>query len=165
MNEHYQAVLNDLLQKREPLLKQMDDLAAKIEEFNLLIEGIRTAMTNSALGVSGLSGSSSDVEPPSSYYKHMSMRWAILRLLADHCKGEAMPTSSIADCLIRGGFAQSSNFNSKVSAILSQMLGKGEVEKKNQDWAICGHGREVWDSIKKGDKYATRHLDAPNDLE
>lgn len=152
MNEnmllYYKGVLEDLESKKAPL-------KAQIAELEQLIEGIRKNMPSKLLNALMTTPLAST--EPEERFKNMSMRWAILQYLSE-VTPESRPTSDIASSLISGGFPNSLNFNSKVSAILSQMAAKNEAVRDDQEWKISQHGRDIWEAIKVGDKYINRHL-------
>jgi hypothetical protein len=139
---YYQGVLQDLEERKAPL-------EAKLKEIEALMEGIQKLMPAKPLyrvSVTSLER-----------YKNMSMRWAILQHLTEFADS-ALPTAEIANGLSTNGFEPTGSFNSKVSAILSQMVTKNEVEKDGQNWMISDHGRVMWESIKHSEKYINRHV-------
>jgi hypothetical protein len=162
MNEHYAAVLEDLKSRRIPITTEIESLSKKLSEIDLLISGIN----NMSVDVPS-SDTISLLDPfpsPSMPYVLMSMRWAILYMLVEHTD-TALTSAEIGSRLIKGGFNESSNFNSKVSAILSQMLVRTEVEKAEMGWVSSKHGEDVWKNIKIGDKFKNRHLNGELNLE
>ncbi len=89
-------------------------------------------------------------------YAGISVRWAILFFLADHATG-AQPLGSIADALRAGGSTtKAQSFNSNVSAVLSQMVTKGELVKHEDGFQLTDHGKAVWHSIKNSEKFLHR---------
>lgn len=132
---------------------QIDDLSKKVDQLSGVIAGLQEMLELPIERVALKAESSAEQDLP---YKNMSMRWGVLNLLSEHTD-HPLPTAEIAARLVAGGYPQSTNFNSKVSAILSQMLSKLEVAKDGQDWCIRQHGKEVWESIKRGEKYLNRH--------
>jgi hypothetical protein len=98
--------------------------------------------------------------PQRAMFQNISMRWAILWLLSENAAGPAT-TPNVADLLRDGGFAERPNFNSIVSAILSQMVGKGEVAKTDGGYVLTHNGASAWDAIRRSDKFLNRHSD-PN---
>jgi hypothetical protein len=160
MNEHYIAVLADLTARRKPIASEINALAKRLEELDALINGIQSVAVKTDKAASDTPGPlDSTVD-----YSDMSMRWAILYMLTEHTTN-TLTTAEISSRMTAGGFILSPNFNSKVSAILSQMSAKDEVERDEFGWAISTHGKEVWKSIKVGDKFINRHNNGAVDLE
>ena len=69
-----------------------------------------------------------------------------------------MPTGQIANALREGGAANAKkpNFNSIVSAILSQMVAKGELLRTGSGFTVTATGRSAWDAIEKSERFVNR---------
>ena len=94
-------------------------------------------------------------EGPLGPFSGMSVRWAILKLLAED-GGTPMATGDIAKKLEEGGVkSKGQRFASIVSAVLSDMRNnKGEVETVADGlYLLTQKGHEVWDTIKKSARY------------
>ena len=155
---HYNAVLRDLIEKKRPLHERLDELArlrdsvvVQLEELDVLISGMNkfavveqdyVLPTQNELTLLGV-------------YSHMSMRWASLKLLFGR-KGEFLTTAAIASALLEGGYPSSPNFNSKLSAILGQMVSKNEVERGSDGWRITETGLNRWAAIRESERYTNR---------
>lgn len=94
--------------------------------------------------------------PERAIYQNISIRWAILWFLSESVGPVQTPV--IANALRNGGVAERPNFNSIVSAILSQMAQKAELERAGEGgYQLTDIGRAVWDGIKRGEKFLNRH--------
>ena len=78
----------------------------------------------------------------------MSVRWAILNLLAEDAN-HPMTTGDIAVALQQGGITSSGkNFAGNVSAVLSDMSRtRGEAASKDEGWVITEIGKSAWAHI------------------
>jgi hypothetical protein len=103
-------------------------------------------------------------------YDGMSVRWAILGLLAeDPAAVGGMTTPEMTAAITAGGFRSpaAKNFAANVSAVVSDMVKKKlELELiADGKYAITPYGREVWEGIKRNPQYRYRRLtialDAP----
>ncbi len=162
--EHFVGVLTTFETKEQNLTKQIGELQSELNRYQGLITDLKKELeqissTSIGFAVQELLNAKDDP------YKNMSMRWAILYLLAEHTD-TALPTAEIASRILAGGdFTNSSNFTSKVSAILGQMVAKGELERFGPDWRILPLGREIWETIKKGEKFLNRHTHGAFEIE
>ena len=96
-------------------------------------------------------------------YAGMSIRWAILRYFSEHADGP-QTLGIIADTLRAGGStSKAQSFNSNISAVLSQMVGKDELAKAEDGFSITQHGRDVWQGIRNSEKYLIRTSDEARD--
>jgi len=93
--------------------------------------------------------------PERAVYQNISIRWAVLWFLSESVG--PVQTPAIADALRNGGVAERPNFNSIVSAILSQMAQKGEVIRAESGWQLTDTGYAVWESVKRSEKFLNRH--------
>ncbi|MEK7994252.1 MAG: hypothetical protein AAB403_10650 [Planctomycetota bacterium] len=143
MKEHYAAVLRDLEVRRAQCQRELTELEQ-------IIGGIRKQ-----LSVPISVGSS--LPNVAGKFANMSVRWAILNLLAEESTAP-MTTPAVADALRLGGISSDGkNFNSNVSAVLSTMANeRKEVESTEHGYVITQHGRQVWESIKASPKWQNR---------
>lgn len=151
MLDHYQAVLRDLEQRRTRLQAELKD----VEETAGRIRKLMSPQVS-------LFGPTPTIPVPSvavsqSRYSGMSVRWAILCLLAEDAP-RPLGTGEIAQILRDGGItSQSRSFNSNVSAVLSVMANnRGEVETIEGGYRLTAHGRDVWNGIKLTPQYQNR---------
>lgn len=144
MIDHYKAVLNDLEKQRADLDKH--------------IEFIRNQLSHQA--------DTTAVLPPREAgkpnYAGMSLRWAILNVLADTSR--SLSTGEITQKLLDGGMPETGKrFSSNVSAVLSAMVNaRYEVESKDGAYAITDHGQTVWNGIKGTPQYQARFNPSPS---
>lgn len=148
-----QTLLNHLMASYEHLESKRLRLRKEYEELDATLQGLRKEIVK-LRGIQPQLFPSSAI-PERSVYQNISIRWAILWLLSEAVG--PMTTPNIADALRNGGVAERPNFNSIVSAILSQMAQKAEVERIDNAWLLTIPGRSVWDSIKRSDKFLNRH--------
>ena len=96
--------------------------------------------------------------PNDGQYVGISIRWAVLALFSESGP-ERQSLGRIADALRAGGATtKGQSFNSNVSAVLSVMVGKGELDKNEEGFALTGHGHIVWQGIRTSEKFAARSL-------
>jgi hypothetical protein len=141
--EHYRAVLNDLQSQRNLYQFKIQEIDNAISSLHRLIpedakdELPAPAMVNpsAAVVVRGK-------------YAGMSVRWAILNLLAEDAN-HPMSTGEIAVALQQGGITSSGkNFAGNVSAVLSDMSRtRGEAVSNDDGWVITEIGKSAWAHI------------------
>jgi hypothetical protein len=90
-------------------------------------------------------------------YAGISVRWSVLLFLAERATG-AETLGTIADALRAGGStSKAQSFNSNVSAVLSQMVSKGELAKIDDRFTLTDHGKAVWHGIRNSEKFLNRN--------
>jgi hypothetical protein len=151
--DHYQAVLSDLELRRSRCQKELADLEQTIA-------GIRKLLASSASLFVGTPITSRTAEPssnPEEKYANMSQRWAILKFLAEDATGP-MKAAEIAIALLNGGVrSNGKDFAGNVSAVISTMKAKGEVEQaEDGGHRLTDNGRLAWAAIKHSPKYVNR---------
>jgi hypothetical protein len=86
--------------------------------------------------------------PNAGRFSSISVRWAVLWLLNDDLT-EGASTPEIAQHLLSDGVtSKSTNFNSNVSAVLSAMRDRGEVQQDATKWFLTDDGRQAWSHIR-----------------
>jgi len=156
MNEHYAVVLADLQTRRAKL-------AVEIQQIDAAISGLRTLIGQSAEVAPGFSPRSSlpqqmhGASLDSTRFSNVSVRWGVLWYLAEFAEGY-VKTATIADALLRGGYkSKAAQFPNLVSAVLSNMKTKEEVEANSDDGAtgyqLTEKGRQTWTAIRQGHKF------------
>lgn len=166
MNEHYRAVLADLQRRRSAL-------EAEIAEIDLAIGPLRrlafpSPESHPAPPYSVVSGQAVVVAPLApgvavskpqlqlgNRYAGLSVRWAVLWHLAEVADGY-MRTGEITQAIKDGGYhTDSSHFGNAVSAVLSGMRAKGELEasEDGSGYRISDAGRSTWSLIKQEPKF------------
>ena len=143
IRDHMLATLSHLSIKRARMLSELD----KTEAFIRLIKQEIESLEHSA-------PLPFDLSPKP--YEGMSVRWSVFMYLAEYGGGIGT-LSTIADALRSGGLSsKGQSFNSNVSAVLSQMSNKGEIEKNGDRFNLTQHGRTVWEGIQKSEKFLNR---------
>ena len=143
--EHYNAVLRDIRAKQAKYRQELAELdQAEIAIGKLLASqaSLFTAIPQSN---------------PAARYSNMSVRWAVLNLLSEDATGP-LATPEIARRLEEGGITtKGARFSSIVSAVISTMKAKGEVEGEGT-YQLTQMGREAWQHIKITPRYMNRGL-------
>jgi len=141
--EHYRAVLDDLQKQRDVLQYRIKEVDTAITSLHRLIP----EEAKSELPTPAMPNVPSAVVP-SGKYAGMSVRWAILNLLAEDATAP-MTTGDIAEAIRRGGIQTSGkSFSGNVSAVLSGMNhDRHEVVSGERGWAITEIGRSAWTHI------------------
>lgn len=149
MDQHYQAVLRDLEQRRAHIQEQLAELDQAIAVVRKTVPSSASVRPDGAPQPLHVASSGK--------YMGMSMRWAILNLLAEDASAP-MPTSEVAAALQAGGISSSGkSFISNVSAVLSVMANtRKEIESAEGGYRITEHGREVWKGVKGTEQYQNR---------
>jgi hypothetical protein len=157
MNEHYAAVLSDLRARRAKLETELRDVDVAITSIQKLLGGT----TAVALGSSPqFSPQAPAVLPaptlkPQHRFSNISVRWSVLWYLAEDMADKFARTSEIANALLAGGYkSEAVRFANLVSAVLSGMKGKGEVETNDDGgYRLTEQGRLTWANIRIGSKF------------
>lgn len=157
MLEHYREVLKDLETRHANALRETKSLEQTIA-------GIRALMANSAsLFIPARLEPTLPLEAPempSGQYAGMSVRWAILKMLAED-SAHPMKTPEITKALVAGGLrGKGEDFGASVSAVVSVMAKqRNEVERVPEiegAYRLTENGRLAWAAIKHSPKYINR---------
>ena len=122
------------------------ELQAKMAEIDRLIPGIQARLTKSTEAHRPMEAKRltppREGQPAMLPFTGLSLRKALLKLLAGRGIGAVMKTAEIVPALSAGGVqSKAQSFASNVSATLSVMQSKhGEVEWTNGGWAITDVG-------------------------
>jgi hypothetical protein len=159
MNEHYMAVLADLRGRRAKLEAELHDVDAAIGGLQRLLG---ETLTPSAVPLASSPQSSPNADvtqqphvqapQPHSRFTNISVRWGTLWYLAEDAH-DFVKTGEIANALLAGGYkTKAVNFPNMVSAVLSAMKDKGEVETKEDGggYRLTEQGRRTWNAIRQG---------------
>lgn len=159
---NYDDVLKDLELRRNQCKEELRRLTEEARSLDQVIAGLRQLA--SPVGAEPDTATRAQRPPiselrssPAAAYAGLSVRWAILYLLAEHALGP-LGRTDIADKLHQGGITSAAqNFASNVSAVLSGMANaRREVEQIGSGYQITPHGREVWEGIKRTPQWAAR---------
>lgn len=88
-------------------------------------------------------------------YSGISVRWAVLGFLAEEATGP-MGTGAIAEALEQRGVKKAgpSRFGNIVSAVISHLKSKGELEAVDGGlYQLTKAGREMWGMIRASAKF------------
>jgi hypothetical protein len=141
--EHYRAVLDDLQSQRNELQYRIKEIDTAITSLHRLIpEAARNEFPTPAMP------SVPSAVVPHGKYAGMSVRWAILNLLAEDATAP-MTTGDIAEALLKGGIQTSGkSFSGNVSAVLSGMNhDRKEVFSNATGWVVTETGKSAWAHI------------------
>lgn len=144
LKTHYDVVIRDLESRKNTHRHAIEEHKRALEEIDQTISGIKNLNArmngSQAWGISPAAGQK---------YTTISMRWAILHILGEF--HDPMTSADIAEALKAGGAnSRGKNFNSNVSAVLSNMKSAREevTLSKSGKWAITETGRSMLDHIK-----------------
>ena len=157
LDEQYQAVLRDLGERRAHHVKAITELDAMIAGIGRQLQAMGGELPL-VVSQSTLAASGQPDADESRKFADMSVRWAILKLLAR--ADQPRTTGEIAKVLETGGVeSKGQRFNSIVSAVLSDMKSKkGEVESVEAGcYQLTNQGHEAWQHIEKSSRYLNRH--------
>lgn len=166
-SDSYSIVLKDLEDRQRRCLEEIQRWSLEQKTIAQTITSLRQiSLTQEVLPfaipqrneVSSTVPQHSSLVPGLAVYSGLSTRWAILYLLAEHATGP-LGRSEIAKALVDGGITSTAqSFASNVSAVLSGMVNdRKEVEQvENAGYRITGHGREVWEGVKRTPQWASR---------
>ncbi|HWT65986.1 MAG TPA: hypothetical protein VN151_07710 [Terracidiphilus sp.] len=156
-----ETLLNNLLAVYDHLEHKRQKLKKEYEDVEQVLTGVRREI--SALKATQALLFPESERPERKKYQNISMRWAILWHLSESVGPLQTPT--VADGLREGGVSERPNFNSIVSAILSQMSQKSEVERVEGGYRLTNSGQQTWDGIRRSEKFLNRHTVPASDAE
>jgi hypothetical protein len=87
-------------------------------------------------------------------YTKMSIRWAVLAFMSEVARGP-LGTGAIASALEARGMTTNgpSKFGNLVSAVISNLRSKGEIDGTEGMYELTQAGRSMWAHIKASPKY------------
>jgi hypothetical protein len=141
--EHYRAVLDDLQNQRNVLQYRIKEIDTAITSLHRLIPNeAKDELPTPAMP------NIQRADVPQGKYAGMSVRWAILNLLAEDATAP-MATGDIAEALLKGGIvSKGKSFSGNVSAVLSGMNhDRQEVVFQGDGWVITETGKSAWTHI------------------
>jgi len=140
-DETYEATIKALTERRNRLTAEAEALDQAISI--LASAGLATGSNYEKVTVS--TGRVAQGSP--GVYSLLSMRWACLWILSQAGK-VGLSTASVAELLERGGrISRAERFASSVSAVLSNMKMKGEVEPIGNYWVLTQLGHAALKAI------------------
>ena len=148
LKSSYEAVLHDLEVERNEAQEQITSLQARLKELHNSISTL-TRRLSPDVSVSPSSHSLTPSRLPNRRYASMSVRWAILDLLAE---SEPKTTAEIAEVLIAAGVqTKAANFANNVSAVLSTTMKEQHKEVQqlpDGKWQLTENGRSAIEHIR-----------------
>ena len=177
MKEHYAAVLADLQERKSSLEAELRDIDVMIGGLkrmvggDALLQGILPSPQGSpsALGlaqaIDRLPGVNLALLESRSRFSNLSVRWGLIWYLAEDVEVQrprdrkevagSAKTGEIANALLAGGYrSQAERFPNLVSAVLSGMKTKGEVEiSEDGGYRLTDQGTHTWQSIRHSAKF------------
>jgi hypothetical protein len=167
MTSLYQQTLNDLELRRAKCIEDLNKSREDLNKLEAAITGLRAAMDiNLNVNIEPGENVAVHIAKPSDHeqrYANMSVRWAILKLLAEGggLIGRPMKSAEISDELTSGGNDKASR--ATVSAVISDMVKKRqELERQDVEqsedggYQLTETGKHAWNAIKHSPKYANR---------
>ena len=148
----HEIVLRDLEEERNEALQQVVAFNNRVKEINQSISTLRRRLNPDGVSSSLLSPIPSRL--PGKKYAFMSVRWAILDLLAE---SEPKTTAEIAEALIAAGVqTKAANFANNVSAVLSTTMKEqhNEVQQLQEGkWELTENGKSAIEHIRTTPKF------------
>jgi hypothetical protein len=166
MTDFYSAIFADLTTRRAAVAAELNRLDAAIAALKPLV-GSETTGTQTQSVPAPVSGvvvlthtprpepvAADNSRPETGHYGNLSVRWAALWHFAEFADGP-MRNSEVADAIRAGGYhSGAGSFPNAVSAVLSGMRAKGEIDGTPEiGYSLTEKGREIWQSIKKSDRF------------
>jgi hypothetical protein len=149
----YEAVLHDQESERDEVQQQVSAGQARLKELHNSISTLLKRLSPDAIVLHSLD-SVTPSRPPSRKYATMSVRWAILDLLAE---SEPKTTAEIAEALIAAGVqTKAANFVNNVSAVLSTTMKEAHDEVQqlpDSKWKLTDNGRSAIEHIRNLPKF------------
>lgn len=154
LHDSYAAVLADMRERRVRLgveIRELDNAIASLERLANL--GTHRPPSPPATVAQPAIQHGAD-EQTEGNYARISVRWAVLWHLTEF-SARPEKTGEITDALTRGGYvSQAGKFGNFVSAVLSTMKAKGEVQTtEDGGFFVTDSGRQTWRAIKQGVKF------------
>lgn len=153
LKSSYDAVLRDLEAERDERIKQVAEHQGRIRELNVSISTLYKRL-NTDNTPSATSGEAILSHPANQKYASLSVRWAILDMMAN---SEPKSTAEIADALINLGVqTKAANFANNVSAVLSTTMKEhhNEVEQlPDGKWCLTENGRSAIEHIRTTSRF------------
>jgi hypothetical protein len=150
---HYRFVLDDLREQRDRLKQDLAETEAAISALQRRVPAANVA--DMPLVPSYMSAAAESRPDAAVDYTKMSLRWAVLSYLSDVAKGPAGTGAITAALEARGMQSRSqSRFGNLVSAVLSNLRVKGEVQAVDDGlYQLTEAGRTMWAHIKTSPKF------------
>ncbi len=138
----YLSVLRDLEKRRQAVGEHLKRLQGEYESIGQIIEGLTLLVSTDMSGHTDLTASENNGSLAA-----MSMRWAILTVVGKS-PDVAMSVSDIIEALKDGGFPTSDKLRANAGAVLSRMVGRGELANNGNSYAITLNGQTALKAIQ-----------------
>ena len=158
MSETYTSILAELIRRRDALTAELNGLNTAISAIIPLVGSETTApriiQASTPLPPAAVPTTTTDLISLVGNYSRLSVRWAALWHLAEFARGP-MRNGEIADAIRAGGYhSGAGSFPNAVSAVLSGMRAKGEIDGNAElGYYLTDLGKEIWNTIKRSDRF------------
>lgn len=164
MTETYAPILAGLTRRRDELEAELASVNAAIANILPLAAGENpgympkiVSRPSQPPGHSGIVGPHFDTmaaQTKVGNYSQISVRWAALWHLAEFATGP-MRNGEIADAILTGGYRSGAgSFPNAVSAVLSGMRQKGEIDgSPDTGYSLTDFGRHIWETIRRSERF------------
>jgi hypothetical protein len=154
MTETYRSILTELTKRRDTLMAELRGVTAAIAAIVPLANGESPAAHTPQQVESPALHPSASLAPRTGDYSRISVRWSALWHLAEFAQGP-MRNAEVADAILEGGYhSGAGSFPNAVSAVLSVMRAKGELDGSPEvGYSLTDQGRNIWRSIKQSDRF------------
>jgi hypothetical protein len=173
MADTYTSILAELVKRREAITVELRGVNAAIAAILPLVGGESAAsrLTQPAVNIDIVpvirpTTAHVTATPRVGNYSRLSVRWAALWHLAEFAQGP-MRNAEVADAIRSGGYhSGASSFPNAVSAVLSSMRSKGEIDGSPEaGYYLTDKGREIWETIKRSDRFRSVMTDSSSPTE
>jgi hypothetical protein len=158
MTETYTSILAELMRRRDALTLELSGVNAAIEAIRPLLQGESYAPSSVARSsqphpVANVIPSAAPT-PQIGNYANLSVRWAALWHLAEFARGP-MRNAEVAEAILAGGYhSGAGSFPNAVSAVLSGMRSKGEIDGNPEiGYYLTDKGKEIWHTIRRSERF------------
>lgn len=157
MSETYATILAELMRRRDALTAELNGVTSAISSIMPLVApetGGATFRPMAQIAHQPTGGAEAPVPRPVGDYSHISVRWAALWHLAEFARGP-MRNGEIADAIRAGGYhSGAGSFPNAVSAVLSGMRAKGELDgNPDAGYYLTEMGRQIWTAIRQSERF------------
>jgi hypothetical protein len=144
----YEETLRDLELRRATCLQELSKLDQAIAALGAAMVVSKPVTETVAVHIGRLS-------EYRQRYANMSVRWAVLKMLAESM-GRPMKSADISAELTSGGNEKASK--ATVSAVISDMVNRRQELEQSEDsgYKLTETGRSAWNAIRHSPKYANR---------
>lgn len=152
----YQQTLDDLEFRRTRCIDELRKVEAAIAGLRAAMEvSVHITPGPTSIAFHPAATPSAIRQEATQRYANMSVRWAVLKFLAEHSV-QPQKTADISAALLEGRNEKASR--ATVSAVISAMNKKAEVmwDADNQGYKLTVTGRSAWGAIVNNPKYINR---------